>query len=208
MYWSRKEYLERKQKFLADCEPQHGQVMFWHVWLMTTMTWLAGWVISALLKMKGLHNMPVRYAISFAGSYLVFAGLVRAWASYAQAYPMHRSGDSGGGYVDGPFIADEGCFVVLGIGLFSLLMVGGVWLLGGFPLLLEVAFEVVFAGTVVRGIRPNFVLGQWFRLFLDLTWLRAALIAACFVGIAAALQAKAPTATTFAEAWRVIFFVK
>lgn len=92
MYWSRKEYLERKQKFLADCEPQHGQAMFWHVWLMITLTWLAGWAISALLKMKGLGNMPVRYAISFAGSYLIFAGLVRAWANHARADSAQRSG--------------------------------------------------------------------------------------------------------------------
>lgn len=208
MYWSRKEYLERKQKFLAGCEPQHGQAMLWHVWLMITLTWLAGWAISALLKMKGLSNMPARYAISFAGSYLIFAGLVRAWANHAQAYPAQRRADSDGGYVDWPSIANEGCFVVLGIALVSLLISGGVWLLGGFPLLLEVVFEVAFAGTVVRGIRPNFVLGQWFRRFLELTWLRAALIAACFVGVAAAMQTKAPTATTFAQAWRIIFSVK
>lgn len=103
MYWSRKEYLERKQEFLADCEPQHGQAMFRHVWLMITLTWLAGWAISALLKMKGLGKMPGRHA---AGSYLILPG----WSE---------------------------------------------------------------PGPTTRGPTRRNALGQWFRRFLELTWLRA-----------------------------------
>lgn len=59
---------------------------------MITLTWLAGWAISTLLKMKGLGKMPGRYAISFAGSYLIFAGLVRAWANDARADSAQRFG--------------------------------------------------------------------------------------------------------------------
>lgn len=208
MYWTRKEFMERKRQFLADCEPHHGGLMFWHLWLISTVTWLSGWGISALLKFNGMLNMPGRYAISFALSYLVFAGLVRLWAGYAQHYPARSRSDASGPSLDVPVGDGEGCLLVLGIALVSLLMVGGIWVFGGFPLLLEVVFEVAFAGTVVRGLRPNFVLGQWFWRFLEVTWLRALLIATCFVGVAALMQAKAPEANTFAQAWRDIFFVK
>ena len=66
MYWTRKEFLEKKERFLTSCEPHHGGLMFWHLWLMCTVTWLSGWGISALLKAQGMLNMPARYAISFS----------------------------------------------------------------------------------------------------------------------------------------------
>ena len=138
-------------------------------------------------------------------SYLIFAGLVRVWAESAKDYPTRSRGDGGGTSLDFPVVDGEGCFLVLALVLVSLLVVASFWLLGGFPLLLEVVFEIAFAGTVVRGFKPNFVLGGWFWRFLEVTWLRAMLMAGCFVGLAALMQAKAPAASTFAQAWSVIF---
>ena len=73
-------------------------------------------------------------------------------------------------------------------------------MLGGLPLLLEVAFELAFAGVVVRRISGRQELGNWVGVLIRNTWWQALLALVLLVGLAAWLQAKAPQAKTFSQA--------
>ena len=70
--------------------------------------------------------------------------------------------------------------------------------------MLEVAFEVAFAGTVVKRLGRTEIVGDWARRLLAGTWLHA-LVALLLVGVAAWLQHQAPRATKFSEAVGVVF---
>jgi hypothetical protein len=107
---------------------------------------------------------------------------------------------------DGNAPADgEGCLVAL-----VALAVGGLlavvfMLIGGPELLLEVAFEVAFAGTVVRRLRHFQVVGNWKERLFRSTAPFALAVMLGLVAIAAGLQHRVPSATTFAQACRILY---
>ena len=144
--------------------------------------------------------MPARYAISFFLSYLVFIAAVRVWSDFVAA---ERRGEGGGWDGSGldMFGADaEGCLVVAGIFLVAMIVAAVFALTGGLPLLLEVAFEVAFAGVVVRRVSRTQLVGDWLGALIRNTWLHALVALCVLVTIAAVLQARAPDAKTFAAA--------
>ena len=94
----------------------------------------------------------------------------------------------------------EGRVVVLGILVLGLAAGAVFAMVGGLPLLLEVAFEVAFAGVVVRRIARREPVGDWLGTLIRNTWLPALATWIVLVTVAAALQAKAPQATTFRQA--------
>jgi hypothetical protein len=73
-------------------------------------------------------------------------------------------------------------------------------LTGGLPLLLEAAFEVAFAGIMVRRLSRIEVLGNWAGRLFHTTWIHAGVTLLVLVAIAAGVQQRAPKAKTFAEA--------
>ena len=119
-------------------------------------TWLSGWLFSAALLKQGVTSMPLRYALAFLGAYLVFFGCVRLWCEFIQ---RDRGSGSDGSVLDG-FMIDEGCLWVLAVLVAATLPVLVFWLTGGFSALLEVAFEVAFAGTVVRRLGRTEMIGE------------------------------------------------
>lgn len=178
--------------------------VFFHVTLILTVTWAAGWASSwALLKM-GMSSMPARYAISLFLSYLVFIAAVRVWSDFVKA---DRRSDGGGWDGSGleMFGADAGgCLVVAAIFLVAMIVAAVFALTGGLPLLLEVAFEVAFAGVVVRRVSRTQLVGDWLGALIRNTWLHALVAFCALVTIAAVLQSRAPEATTFASAVKAL----
>ena len=83
-------------------------------------------------------------------------------------------------------------------------MAGVFAMTGGLPLLLEVAFEVVFAGVIVRRARRTHVIGDWLGTALRCTWIHAAVTAIVLVGAAAYVQHKVPEAATLREGMKVL----
>ena len=109
------------------------------------------------------------------------------------------------GGLDLPGADGEGC-AILAVCLFLGFLLAGVFALaGGLPLLLEVAFEVVFAGVLVKRLSRQHKVGNWLAALVQHTWLHA-LVALLFVVTAAGLlQHQAPEVQTFAAAIKAIW---
>ncbi|MBI2768332.1 MAG: hypothetical protein HYX47_01805 [Burkholderiales bacterium] len=198
--WDRARY-EREKRGFIESRLRTRSVNF-HAALIFAVTWLAGWLVSWALLKLGMISMPLRYAISFSFSYVVFVACVRIWSDF-----MREPHGSGGwdGSLDFPAGVDgEGCAVFLIALLAGLLLAGVFAVLGGAPLLLEVAFEVVFAGVVVRRLSRKETVGAWAERLIRNTWRPAALALVALVGLAAWMQAQAPGSRTFAQAARAL----
>ena len=191
--WDRGRYEREKRNFIE--RSRQLRPVYLHISLIFGLTWAAGWGFSWLLLALGMKTMPARYAISFFLSYLVFIGCVRVWADFLSA--KQGSDSWSGGVVD---VGGEGCVVVLGILVLGLAAGAVFAMVGGLPLLLEVAFEVAFAGVVVRRIARREPVGDWLGTLIRNTLLPALATWIVLVTVAAALQAKAPQATTFRQA--------
>ncbi|HEY8709807.1 MAG TPA: hypothetical protein VIM34_17640 [Burkholderiaceae bacterium] len=192
--WDAARHEREKRNFIET--RRNLRPVYFHVALIFAATWLAGWGCSWMLLRLGLGSMAVRYAISFFLSYLVFIAAVRVWADVIRA--ERASGGWDGTGLDLPLVDAEGCLVVSAALALGLLAAGIFALVGGLPLLLEVAFEVAFAGVIVRRLSHKLTIGDWLGALVRKTWLHALVTLCVLVTVAAALQAKAPEARTFA----------
>jgi hypothetical protein len=86
----------------------------------------------------------------------------------------------------------------------AFILSGLFWAIGGYGLLLEVAFEIAFAGTVVRGIGKQSMLGNWPKALLQRTWWIALAVMAVVVAIAGMMQSAAPDAVTMVQAYKAV----
>jgi hypothetical protein len=200
--WSWKDYLRARQQFV---QARQYRVSTMGVALVFTVTWLAGWAASAsLLRWGHVTGMGLRYAVSAAVAYAVFFAAMRVWAEFQRGNPSERSGldDLASGPPDfWGFDGGEGCLIALAISLISLLAAVLLGVFGGFAALLEVAFEVAFAGVVVRrAFAPNIVVGRWWQTLLRRTALPALIIAALLVALAAQVQTWFPQSHTLGQA--------
>ncbi len=199
MRWDRREYLRRRREFIA--ERGHDQPMLRATTLIFSVTWLFGWACSALLMHAGMRSMPLRYGLAFLASYGVFFLCVRGWCHSVRN--DRRPSGSGDWFDIGG--TDEGCLVVLLIAL-AAFVIGGVFLAtGGFAALLEAAFEVAFAGTIVRGLSRTEIVGRWARTLFANTWRHALVALLVLLGIASALQHAAPGAQTLSDAIHMLW---
>ena len=170
--------------------------------LMFTGTWLCAWLASAGLLQLGLQSMPLRYALAFALAYVCFFGFVRIWCDFAKREPERKNSSTS---FDVPSGGDaEGCLIVLAAVALAFVLSGLFWLIGGYGLLLEVAFEVAFAGTVVRGIGRQSMLGNWPKVLFQRTWWIALIVMVAVAAFAAMMQSAAPQALTAAQAYKSI----
>ena len=163
--WDRARYEREKRNFIET--RQLFRAIYFHTALIFLVTWLAGWFCSYMLLRSGMASMPLRYALSFGFSYLVFMLCVRVWADSLR---VTHSADAGGNLLDVADFASmdggEGCaiaIVAFGLGLVAAALFAAA---GGLPLLLEAAFEVVFAGVVVRRISGKHRVGEWAETLL------------------------------------------
>lgn len=198
--WDGNRYEREKRNFIES--RLLLRAIYFHVSLIFAATWLAGWLFSFTLLKMGLDSMPLRYAISFFLSYAVFVGCVRVWADYMRE-ARGRDGDWGSSF-DVPGADAEGCAILLAGLLLGMLLAGVFAMMGGLPLLLEAAFEVVFAGVVVRRISRKHRVGQWVSTLVRNTWMPALIALVVLVALAAWLQSQAPGAHTFGQAVRLL----
>jgi hypothetical protein len=199
--WDRARYEREKRNFIES--RSRFRPLYFHAALIFTVTWLAGWASSWALLKLGMGGMPLRYGLSFLLSYLVFVGCVRVWADFMRAERGNGFSDAGG--FDLPFVDSEGCAVVMAGLSLGLLLAGVFALAGGLPLLLEVAFEVVFAGVIVKRLSRRQEVGNWFAALVRQTWLHALVAWALLVSAAGLLQQQAPEVNTFAAAIKAIW---
>ena len=199
MSWDRGDYQRERQNYIAAT--QHREPMLLVSTVIFTATWLAGWGASTLLLWSGMTSMPLRYGLGFLLAYGVFFGCVRLWCNQVAERRESGGGNLGlDGGVDG-----EGCLIVMAAIALGLLVASLFWMSGGAAALLEAAFEVAFAGTVVRRLGRTEIVGNWAgALFLN-TWPQALAMLLVLIGIAATLQRTAPSTTTFADAVSVVW---
>jgi hypothetical protein len=198
MTWDRREHERQRRAFVNS--RLHRHPMLSSATLIFAATWLFGWGSSALLLQAGVESMPLRYGLSFLLSYAVFFLCVRIWCNSVHHDRRHQDGFDLGGWD-----ANEGCLLVLAVLLAAFTIAALFWATGGFAALLEAAFEVTFAGTVVRRLSRTEVVGRWATTLFVGTWLHALLALLLLVGIAAALQRAAPGATRFSQAAGVLW---
>jgi hypothetical protein len=201
--WDRARYERERRNFIES--RLMFRAIYFHTALIFLATWLAGWFCSYMLLRSGMASMPLRYALSFGFSYLVFMLCVRVWADSLR---VTHSGEVGGNLLDVADFASvdggEGCLIAVAAFALGLVVAALFAATGGLPLLLEAAFEVVFAGVVVRRISGKRRVGEWAETLLRNTWRHAAVALIVLVSLAAWLQAKAPDTRTFAQAVRVL----
>lgn len=198
--WSAAEYERNKRQFVEKRALLRPITL--HAGIIFAVTGAAGWLCSRLLLGAGLHSLPARYAMTFVVAYAVFALCVRVWADFMRT---ERDGSLSGWDMAAADASGEGCLLTLGALVVGLLAATVFALMGGVPLLLEVAFEVVFAGAVVRRFGRRQLVGDWSGRLLRGTWLPAALLAFALVVVAGWLQRRAPEAVTLVQALRVVF---
>jgi len=199
MSWDRADFQRERQRYIAAT--QRREPMLLVSTLIFTVTWLAGWGASALLLWGGMASMPLRYGLGFVLAYGVFFGCVRLWCNHVAERRESGGGNLGlDGAVDG-----EGCLIVMAAIALGLLVAGLFWMSGGVAALLEAAFEVAFAGTIVRRLGRTEIVGNWARALFVNTWPQALAMLLVLVGIAVTLQRAAPEAGTFADAVSVVW---
>ena len=167
--------------------------------------WLSGWACSSFLLSRGLTSIPARYAIAAVVSYGAFVALVGVWCRIeARRRGRSRSSNWGIDGIDLPATPDagEGCLVIVAIAAVGLLISGLFYLVGGYALLFEVAFESVFAGTVVWRLRQRHTLGNWAGRLIRRTWWPALVAVCLLVAAGFRLQRDHPEAQTLAQAVR------
>jgi len=203
--WDRARYEREKRNFVES--RLLLRAIYFHTVLIFLATWLAGWFCSYMLLRTGMASMPLRYALSFGFSYLVFMLCVRVWADTLR---VARPGE-GSGATDLLDVTDfasagggEGCLIAVAAFALGLVVAALFAATGGLPLLLEAAFEVVFAGVIVRRISGKRRVGDWAETLLRNTWRHAAVALIVLVSLAAWLQARAPDTRTFAQAVHVL----
>ncbi len=173
-------------------------------------TALAVWLTSVVLLRQGLHSMPLRYAIALALGYGVFALCVRVWADFQKRITPSSRLDTGSSLDAMEFAANVGddfgigCLVVLGSVVVGALLVAMFGLFGGVTVLLEVAFEVAFAGVVVRGLQRTETVGNWLGTLLRRTGLQAAAMIGVVAAASAWVQRVHPDVVTLPQAFRAV----
>ncbi|MCJ0765463.1 hypothetical protein [Variovorax terrae] len=203
-HWDALRHVREKRRFIES--RLRWRWVGVHAGLIFGVTWASGWLISALLVRWNVANMPLRYAISFALSYPVFFLCVRVWSDF-----MRQERGSGeamtdlGANVDFPVGDGEGCLLALAAVALGMLLAAAFAWIGGPALLLEAAFEVVFAGVLVKRLGRVDVIGSWARVLLRGTLPFAAATLLALVMVAGLLQHHAPAARTFSEAVRHIW---
>jgi hypothetical protein len=200
--WNPQEIERQKQQFIAQRLDRVGGFGLFLVFALTT---AATWFWARALLSGGVTNMPLRYAITGLVAYAVFACCVRVWADFQKRieYKRSSSSDFAEAGLDAATSLDEaGCVLALGVALawvVGIAAFAALWAFGGIAMLLEVAFEVAFAGVVVRKLRGTETVGNWFSVLLKKTALPALLITALAMGFAAWGQSRYPQAVTMGE---------
>ncbi len=192
--------LERERRSFIDARKKH--VSMWGVSLVFAFTLFVTWLCSWVLLKMGLQSMPWRYALNILAGYGAFFCAIRIWADYQKRHPSERQADSESAAFDFPTVDAEGCLIfVLLIGAAFLIAVLFAWV--GTSLLLEVAFEVAFAGALVRRMGEIQEVGNWHIVVLKKTcWLVALLMIGVCAG-ASFCQSKYPNAVNIAEVWKL-----
>jgi hypothetical protein len=200
--WNPQEIARQKQQFIAQRVDHVGGLGLFLVFAVTA---AATWFWAQALLSWGLRNLPLRYAITGVVAYAVFACCVRVWADFQKRIERKNTSTSelAEASLDAASSFDEaGCVVVIGVALAWVLGIaafGALWAFGGIAALLEVAFEVAFAGVVVRSLRKTETVGDWLGVLLRKTALPAALITLAAVGFAAWGQSRFPQAVTLGD---------
>lgn len=192
--------LERERRSFIDVRKKH--VSMWGVSLVFAfvliLTWFCSWV---LLKM-GLQSIPWRYAINILAGYGAFFCAIRVWADFQRKHPTERQSNSDSGAFDFPAVDADGCLIVLVlIGAAFLIAVLFSWV--GTGLLLEVAFEVAFAGALVRRMGQIQEVGNWHVVLFQKTCWLVALLMVVVCAAAYHCQSKYPNAVNVAQVWKL-----
>lgn len=203
MTWDWRTERNERHRFVEE-RLQHRKP-FWAVTFIFCAVWLAGWACSAVLTAQGMDSMPLRYAISWVASYLMFFWFVRIWCDIAAKPVSTASSKKSSSWdmpSDFPIVNGEGCLIVLAVFIVFMALSGIFWLVGGYALLFEVAFEVAFAGTLVSGLRATRRVGGWARTLFRRTLLPALLVGAILAGFADKMQRDHPGVKTMAQAFK------
>ncbi len=191
--------LEHERRDFIDARKNH--VSMWGASIAFVLIFIVTWMSSWLLLKMGLQSMPLRYAINILVGYGAFFAVIRVWADYQKKHPVVRNKNSDWGSFDLPGADAEGCLIFVAL-IAAGFVIAGLFMWIGTGLLLEVAFEVAFAGALVQRMGQIHEVGNWqVVLFQKTRWWVILLILAVCSG-AFYCQNKYPGAVNMAEVWK------
>jgi hypothetical protein len=200
--------------------------------LLIVITGLVGFLASVAMLHAGLSSMAIRYPIAVLVAWCALLALIRVWvelekrrfdpdaAELREALESEDRGNPSGGllrdrhswldWLDVPDFgslldADDGCLpVILVAGVFGLVAVLVMALVGAPTLLAEVFLDVFIASVLYRRLKKA-AKGNWLGTAIRGTWGLALLTAGLLSLIGWALQAMAPDAHSIGPAIRELF---
>jgi hypothetical protein len=192
--------LERKKRaFISERE---NRLPLLGLSLVFGITFLSTWLCSAALLKIGLTQMPVRYGLSILAGYAMFFVAVRVWSDFQRRRPSVDASNTNWPDISLPVNDAEGCLFVIALMAVGVLLAGlATWL--GAVVMLEVAFEVAFAGLLVRRMGKLQRVGDWKKvLFQHTRGLVVSILLATTV-LAYYYQTKYPQAVKLSDVWRL-----
>ena len=191
--------LERERR--GFIEARKNRVSMWGVSLVFALTLFVTWLSSWLLLKMGLQSMPLRYALNILAGYGAFFCAIRVWADYQKRHPSERQANSDSAAFDFPAVDADGCLFFIALIAAAFLM-GALFAWVGTSLLLEVAFEVAFAGALVRRMGRTQEIGNWHVVVFQKTrWWVALLIIVVCAG-SQYCQSKYPDTVNIVQVWK------
>ncbi len=202
--------------------------------LLILITGLVGFLASAATLRLGVTSMAIRYPVAVLVGWSVLLGLIRVWVELekrrfdpeaeefrvalqedvpsepAERVRLLQNRHSWLDWLDVPDFgslldADEGCLpVVLVMGVFGLVVVLVLAIVGAPALLAEVFLDVFIATVLYRRLKRA-VKGNWLATAIRGTWGLTLLTAGLLGVIGWALQAMAPEAVSIGPALRELF---
>jgi hypothetical protein len=190
---------ERERRGFIKARKNH--VSMWGVSLAFAVVFAVTWLSSWLLLNAGMQSMPLRYAINILIGYGAFFCVIRVWADYQKKHPSERHENSDLGSFDLLGADGEGCLFVIALIAIGFL-IAGLFMWVGTSLLLEVAFEVAFAGALVRRMGHIQEVGNWHIVLFQKTYVWLVLLVAVVCSGAYFCQNKYPGAVNMSGVWK------
>ncbi len=197
-FWSKHKLETERKRFVAARKDHVSWTGLAAVFLVT---FFATWAASTALFHWTTLRMPVRYVLAMVVGYGVFFLVVRVWSDFQKRAPQYRPRDNDDVATLELMQFDNGSgFFLVIIGLPLALIFGALVSWIGAAMLLEVAFEVAFAGVMVRSVwKTDHTVGNWQGALLRKTWLWAALAMLLVYQGAHFLQSRFPSLQTAAD---------
>ncbi len=202
--WNRSKWVTERNRFIAA---RKDHVSWSGLFMIFFVTGGITLLTSVVLRHATSITMPWRYVLALAAGYGAFFFAIRVWADFQRHSPQYRPKGDDHGILDAIQASGAGelgfAYILL---LPFALILGGIMSWFGAAMLLEVAFEVAFAGMMVRGAwAAETRVGNWAGVLLRKTGGVALVLMMLVFTAAHYVQSRNPQVQTAADTFKLLF---